>query len=63
MLNDEQLAFDLVNEFFKDENKTKMWFATKNPLLGGFKPNDMIKLGRTKKLVQFIETQLAENHI
>lgn len=48
----------LVNKHFEDDYKTNFWFVTKNPLLGGVKPIDMLKLGRGKKLLEFIETSL-----
>ena len=53
---------ELVAGFFVDEpHKTKLWFSSPNPLLGNITPNAMIALGRTKKLLKFIENQLAEN--
>lgn len=52
----------LVRGFFDgDRSKTRLWFATPNPLLGGVKPNDLFGLGRHEKLLKFIRTQLAEN--
>lgn len=52
----------LVLEFFKgDVDKMKMWFHTKNPLLGNITPNDMIKLGRYEKLLLWVKQQLSEN--
>ncbi len=44
----------LVGEFFKDAQKTAIWFQASNPLLGGISPRDMIRFGRYKKLMQFI---------
>ena len=52
----------LVTGFFEgDYEKAKLWFDAPNSLLGGMKPNDMIELGREKKLLKFIKTCLAEN--
>ena len=51
----------LVYGFFNDEKKTKAWFACKNPLFGGFSPNQMFKIGRGKKLFKIIEDQLKKN--
>jgi len=51
----------LVMEFFKDPQKTKLWFETPNPQLGGIAPSDMIKLGRTRKLLAFVQTAVQEN--
>lgn len=52
----------LVLEFFVgDEAKTDLWFSSENPLLGGISPNQMIMVGRVRKLAMFVEQQLAEN--
>jgi len=55
------MFFNDVNEFFKDKDKTKLWFETANPLLGEISPNQMMDLGRFQKLGQFIENSLNEN--
>ena len=53
---------NLVAEYFKgDAAKTAIWFTAPNPLLGNVSPRDMIRLGRYKKLYQFIFNALAEN--
>ena len=51
-----------VFKFF-DENEEKYfaWFETPNPLLGGVAPDEMIRCGRVRKLVDFINTSLGEN--
>jgi len=54
-------AIGLVHSFFNDENKTMLWFKVPNPLLGDISPRDMIKLGRFKKLLKFIQSALSEN--
>lgn len=54
-------ALNLVAEFFQDEKKTIIWFSMPNPLLGGMSPRDMIRVGRFKKLLNFIQTALDEN--
>jgi len=51
----------LVVEFFDDVQKTKLWFETPNHQLGGIAPIDMIKLGRTRKLLAFVQTAVQEN--
>jgi hypothetical protein len=38
-----------------------LWFKTPNPLLGDIAPRDMIRIGRFKKLRQFILQALSEN--
>ncbi len=53
----EQIAniCSLVAEFFQgDIVKTALWFKTPNPSLGNAIPRDMIRLGRYKKLLNFI---------
>ncbi len=50
----------LVAEAFdSDIEKTALWFTTTNPLLGGVAPRDMIRVGRYKKLEQFILSALG----
>jgi len=51
----------LVMEFFEgNETKARLWFETKNPLLGGISPNDMIKAGRYDKLLRWAKDQINE---
>lgn len=54
-------ALNLVAGYFKDQEKTLLWFFMPNPLLGGISPRDMIRVGRFKKLLNFIQTALDEN--
>lgn len=54
-------ALNLVATFFKDKQKTILWFRLPNPLLGNVSPRDMIRMGRFKKLFKFIQTALEEN--
>lgn len=54
----------LVAQFFEgDAVKTKLWFQTRNPLLGNLSPRDMIRYGRYEKLRRFVMDALAENDI
>lgn len=54
----------LVAQFFEgDVVKTKLWFQTRNPLLGNLSPRDMIRYGRHEKLRRFVMDALAENGI
>ncbi|MGH7279896.1 MAG: hypothetical protein ACRELY_00095 [Polyangiaceae bacterium] len=55
------IALNLVGSFFKDEQRTLLWFQVPNPLLGGVAPRDMIRVGRFKKLLKFIQTALSDN--
>ena len=47
--------------FGGDADKTALWFMTPNPLLGNMPPRDLIRFGRSKKLLSFILNALAEN--
>jgi hypothetical protein len=52
----------LVAQFFGgDVNKTALWFKTKNPLLGGITPRDMIRFGRYGRLQRFVMDALEQN--
>jgi hypothetical protein len=52
----------LVYDFFEhDRVKTKQWFRTRNPQLGFVSPNTMIRDGRSRKLLQWVITQMNEN--
>jgi hypothetical protein len=55
------VALALVAQYFKDEQKTLLWFKTPNPLLGNIPPREMIRVGRFKKLHRFITNALREN--
>ena len=55
------VALALVAQYFKNEQKTVLWFKTPNPLLGNITPRDMIRVGRFKKLHRFISNALGEN--
>ena len=54
-------ALAAVGEYFKDLNKTVLWFKIPNPLLGNVAPRDMIRVGRFHKLFRFILQALQEN--
>ena len=54
-------AINLVANYFNDLQKTILWFQTVNPLLGNVSPKVMIRAGRFKKLLKFIQTALDEN--
>lgn len=57
------VALNLVAQFFDgDAEKTSLWFTVPNPLLGGVTPRDMLRLGRFRRLHQFVIDALAENN-
>lgn len=52
----------LVLKFFDgNEAKTRLWFSSENPLLGNVSPDDMIRWGRSDRLLMFVKQQLADN--
>lgn len=51
----------LVNSFFKDEEKSILWMNMPNPMLGDLSPIHMMECGQAAKLKRFIETSLREN--
>ena len=60
-LRDWAVAINLVANFFNDEQKAILWFQTDDPLLGNVSPKAMIRAGRFKKLLRFIQTAIEEN--
>src|SRR5882724_13334228 len=46
---------NLVAEFFAgDAQKVGLWFELANPILGNVSPRDMIRIGRYKRLLNFV---------
>ena len=64
---DTHKILSLIKPFFTEhygkagDDRAELWLEMPNPLLGGLRPIDMIKQGRTAKLKKFIETCLREN--
>jgi hypothetical protein len=54
-------ALSIVGQYFKDINKTVLWFKIPNPQLGNVAPREMIRVGRFNKLFRFILNALEEN--
>lgn len=49
------IVCSLVAEHFDgDALKTHQWFTIPNPMLGGVRPRDMIRLGRYNRLLKFV---------
>lgn len=60
--DNQKKIMDLIMEFFKqDIVKTCTWFMTANPLLGNIAPVVMLRMGRTEKLLKFIQSLKEEN--
>jgi len=43
------------------EEKAKLWMSTPNPSLGNAIPSNLVMLGKTHKLIAFIEAAIDEN--
>ena len=62
MKNKAQECYDLVKEFFRDDSRKAIdWFHEINSSLGGIRPIEMIKNGRSDKLLKFIRSRLDGN--
>ena len=51
----------VASHFDGDRQRTILWFTIPNPLLGNVTPRDMIRLGRSEKLLKFVINAIAEN--
>ena len=59
-----RVIFAMLDVFFNGNfKKTYTWIRTKNPLLGGVRPWDMIDKGREKKLFKFVKNAIEENKL
>jgi len=57
-------TIELVHGFFHgDEAKTKLWFSTPNPQLGGMIPLALIHLRRATELLAFVKELLEETEL
>jgi hypothetical protein len=55
------IAVAQVAAYFRDAQKTALWFQVPNPQLGNVPPRDMIRFGRFRKLNRFIFNALSQN--
>jgi hypothetical protein len=53
--------YKLVKGFFKDDEKTTLWFSTPNLNFGDTTPDMLIFMGRAHKVKEFVVTSLSEN--
>lgn len=44
-----------LSVFCQDRDKTNIWWMTKNPLLDGMSPYEMVKEGKGRKLIRIME--------
>lgn len=55
---------NIVARIFEgDGGKSALWFRTQNPLLGDMSPRDMLRMGRYKRLVKFIDESISETQL
>ena len=54
------IANRITSVFDGDAMKSALWFRTSNPMLGEISPRDMLRMGRYKRLVKFINESLKE---
>ena len=55
------IYFDKVKKhFFNDDKKTWDWFKQSCPAFGMLSPLNMIKLGREKKVISYIEKEMRD---
>lgn len=54
-------AFNMSRYFFNNDKKAFAWMITKNPNLGQVSPDHMIRSGRGKRLLKWMDNQLNEN--
>lgn len=53
---------ELVAGFFEgDVVKTAQWFKMPNPAFGSISPRDLIRLGRFKKVMTFVQNAISAN--
>lgn len=68
-LTDEKTRESIVNEivalvgsfFYPNAKKCITWMATSNPMLGGVSPEEMVRLGREKKLLEIVKDAIENN--
>lgn len=49
-----ELCNQVAAHFGGDAHKSGLWFRTPNPMLGDLSPREMIRLGRYRRLRQFV---------
>ena len=49
----------VLTYFKNDRFRAELWMTTLNPLLGGMTPKQMIDMGRSEKLQEFIDRAMS----
>lgn len=55
-----QYYFDKVKSHYKDENKAWNWWKESLPAFGMFSPLAMLKLGKEKKVIEYIDSNFSD---
>jgi uncharacterized protein (DUF2384 family) len=55
-----ELLETIVKFFDGNEEKATLWFNTRNPMLGGVSPKEMVDSDRTDKLLKWVKQQIEE---
>jgi hypothetical protein len=55
-----QLYCDKVKAYFNDDKKAWDWWKEANSAFGMFSPLAMLKLGREKKVIEFINKRFGD---
>lgn len=51
----------VLDRYNGDIEAANRWWAAPSEMLGGLSPNDMLRMGREKKLFQLMEDEIAGN--
>lgn len=56
------ILFNRVATHFEgDAKRTALWFSVPNPMFGNMSPKNMLRYGRYRKLIKFVNHALSEN--
>lgn len=58
-MNYSNTCFELIRDHFNDKEKAFNWFYTPNSLMGGNKPINYIKEGKSDKLLNLIKNSIV----
>lgn len=56
-----EIRSHLLYYFEGNNDKVEMWLNTKNPMLGGISPLEMLMNDKETKLLKFIKEQMKHN--
>lgn len=53
----------LVEKIFSDPEKIEAWFNDSNPAFHGLSPREMIEIGRSDEVLEFLQAYLNDSQI